>query len=77
MFRITVFFDGGVDEAEELCERIADLIQEHTRLAPDRSKVGYVVSMAAFDEPDDTESYVELVMQNAYMAFLGPAAADE
>jgi len=46
MFRLNVFFDGGVDEAEELAERIADLMHAHTALETDRPKLGYAVALA-------------------------------
>jgi hypothetical protein len=40
-------------------------MREHTRLEPDRAKLGYVVSLAAVDEPDDYDQFVALVMDEA------------
>lgn len=77
MFRVAIFFDGGVDEAEELTACIADLMHDHTAPERDRAKLGYVVALAALDEPDDADEFITLVMDAAYMAFLGPRNDDE
>jgi hypothetical protein len=74
-FQISISFDGGVDEAEELITRMADAMREHTRHQRG-TKVGYVVALAQVDEPDDHDDYLDLVMGGAYMAFIG-ATPDE
>jgi hypothetical protein len=41
---------------------IADLMHAHTALERDRDKLGYVVALAAVNEPDDHDDFVPLVM---------------
>jgi hypothetical protein len=76
MFRLSVFFYGGADEAEELAEAFADLMLDATALERDRERLGYVVTLAAIDEPYDDDDFVALLMQGAYLALLGPKPDD-
>jgi hypothetical protein len=47
-------------------------MHEHTRHAPDRSKVGYVVALARLEDPEDYDDFIALVLDGAYQAFIGP-----
>jgi hypothetical protein len=77
MFRISIFFDGGVDEAEELTERFADLMLEHTKYEPDDGDVRYFVTLGVLDEPEDGEELVGLMVEGAYRVLFGPRREDE
>jgi hypothetical protein len=76
MNRIAIFLSGGIDESEELAQRLADLMHEHTRHEPDRSKVGYVVALARMQEPEEYDEFVELVLEVASLAIIGPRDDD-
>jgi hypothetical protein len=79
MYRLAIYFDAGADEAEELHDRLADLMREHTLAATAPGRVGYVLALAVVQQPEDDDDFVELVTEGAYRVLLGPAEllADE
>jgi hypothetical protein len=66
MKRISIFWNGGADEAEQLAEEFADRMKFHTELTNGL----YMLSLSHLELDDD--ELIETVMDSAYMALFGP-----
>ncbi|HEY7381060.1 MAG TPA: hypothetical protein VH572_07615 [Gaiella sp.] len=76
MIAITIYLDAGGDEAEELQDRLADIVDEHVRAEP--GELAYVVTLSVpFEVPEDDDELIELTAGGARRVLFGPAVADE
>ena len=71
MYRITVHFDAATGEAEELQDRLAELLRDHA-LTSSRHDAGYVVALAEVPQPEDDDAFLELVAADAARVVVGP-----